>query len=159
MNLLDGLVLLFGITALIFSQFIHHSEAETKHVLLLLVVLLYFCFRIVFQVNSSSKYWMTVCFIITGLVEAVWGLMQLYGLERSQHPLFRTTGSFFNPGPYACYIAVVLPAALYFSIKYRNCLNFFVHFTLRAFVPFHLRAFTLSRLRVFAPSFFGLFRF
>jgi tetratricopeptide (TPR) repeat protein len=55
------------------------------------------------------------------LVEAVWGLMQLYGLESSQHYLFRLTGSFFNPGPYACYIAMVLPVAFYCMLKYDIC--------------------------------------
>ena len=50
--------------------------------------------------------------IITGLVEAVWGLRQLYGFLPSQHSLFSLTGSFFNPGPYAGYLAVVFPLAL-----------------------------------------------
>jgi hypothetical protein len=46
------------------------------------------------------------------LVEAVWGLMQLYGFTSSQHNLFRTTGSFFNPGPYSGWLAMVFPMAL-----------------------------------------------
>jgi len=54
------------------------------------------------------------CFLIilTGLAEAIWGLMQLYGFRPSQHNLFKLTGSFFNPGPYAGYLAVVFPLAL-----------------------------------------------
>ncbi|MCL2651075.1 MAG: O-antigen ligase family protein [Candidatus Azobacteroides sp.] len=54
--------------------------------------------------------------VLTGLIEAVWGLRQLYGFSTSQHPLFKLTGSFFNPGPYAGYLAVVFPLALYFGV-------------------------------------------
>jgi uncharacterized protein (UPF0333 family) len=65
--------------------------------------------------SGKSKLIYILCglaFIITGLVEAVWGLMQLYGFTSSQHGLFKTTGSFFNPGPYAGWLAMVFPVAL-----------------------------------------------
>ena len=55
--------------------------------------------------------------IITGFVEAVWGLLQLYGYKPSQHALFKLTGSFFNPGPYAGYLAVVFPLALHYLVN------------------------------------------
>jgi hypothetical protein len=57
-----------------------------------------------------------LAFVITGLVEAVWGLMQLYGFTSSQHNLFKTTGSFFNPGPYSGWLAMVFPFALGYAI-------------------------------------------
>lgn len=47
--------------------------------------------------------------IFLGGVEAVWGLCQLYGFTFSNHSLYRLTGSFFNPGPYSGYLALVLP--------------------------------------------------
>jgi hypothetical protein len=56
-------------------------------------------------------------------LNALWGLRQLYGLEHSQHALFRLTGSFFNPGPYACYLAVVLPAAFGYLLRDWNCMQ------------------------------------
>jgi tetratricopeptide (TPR) repeat protein len=52
-------------------------------------------------------------FVCSGLAESVWGLLQLYGYLPSRHALFRITGSFLNPGPYAGYLAVVFPLALY----------------------------------------------
>jgi hypothetical protein len=55
--------------------------------------------------------------IITGLIEAFWGLRQLYGFTYSQHSLFKLTGSFFNPGPYAGYLAVIFPLALYHAVN------------------------------------------
>jgi hypothetical protein len=62
-----------------------------------------------------------VAFVVTGLIEAVWGLMQLYGFTSSQHNLFRTTGSFFNPGPYSGWLAMIFPMALgYVFVTYFN---------------------------------------
>jgi O-antigen polymerase len=51
-------------------------------------------------------------FIVSGLFQAVYGLLQLYGVFPSNHSLFKITGSFFNPAPYALYLAVVFPLAL-----------------------------------------------
>ncbi|NDW11624.1 hypothetical protein D0T50_01820 [Bacteroides sp. 214] len=54
--------------------------------------------------------WVLICL---GSVQAVWGLCQLYGLTYSNHSLFALTGSFFNPGPYSGYLAMVLPICLH----------------------------------------------
>ncbi len=51
-------------------------------------------------------------FILSGLGQAIYGLLQLYGIYPSHHNLFKITGSFFNPAPYAMYLAVVFPVAL-----------------------------------------------
>ena len=45
--------------------------------------------------------------ILLGGIEAVWGLCQLYGFSASGHFRYALTGSFFNPGPYAGYLAAV----------------------------------------------------
>lgn len=50
-------------------------------------------------------------------VEAVLGLMQLYGFRFSNHGIFRLTGTFYNPGPLGGYIAMAVPAVLYLFIK------------------------------------------
>ncbi|MEI8204443.1 MAG: O-antigen ligase family protein, partial [Bacteroidota bacterium] len=44
----------------------------------------------------------------------VYGNLQLWGYYPSHHGLFKMTGSFFNPGPYAGYLAAVFPIALGF---------------------------------------------
>ena len=46
-------------------------------------------------------------------VQAVIGLRQVFGFEASGHALYALTGSFFNPGPYAGYLAMALPVCLY----------------------------------------------
>jgi hypothetical protein len=43
--------------------------------------------------------------------------MQLYGFTSSQHSLFKITDSFFNPGQYSGWLAMVFPMALGFSLK------------------------------------------
>ena len=57
----------------------------------------------------SSIIW---SFIILGGVEAVWGMEQIYGFVTSNHSLFTLTGSFYNPGPYSGYLAMVFPICL-----------------------------------------------
>ena len=51
--------------------------------------------------------------ILAGAVEAVWGLLQVYGYEPSNHSLYALTGSFYNPGPYSGFLAMCLPLALH----------------------------------------------
>lgn len=51
-------------------------------------------------------------FILSGFLQAIYGLLQLYGVYPSHHNLYRITGSFFNPAPYAMYLAVVFSVAL-----------------------------------------------
>ena len=51
--------------------------------------------------------------IILGGMEAIWGLRQIYGLAASNHSLYALTGSFYNPGPYSGYLAMIFPLCLY----------------------------------------------
>lgn len=57
--------------------------------------------------------------ILFGAWEAIVGLRQLYGFAYSNHSLFSLTGTFFNPGPYSGYLALVFPICLseYFRLK------------------------------------------
>ncbi|MDR0698192.1 MAG: O-antigen ligase family protein [Tannerella sp.] len=132
----DGLILLYGASTLSTSYFLHSSEAVTKHLLLVLIILLYFYFKMFLATLKSNGYWLVLFFLATGLVESFWGLRQLYGIEHSQHALFRLTGSFFNPGPYACYLAVVMPAAFGYLLRDRSCTK--VQFKLR-YWPLYMR--------------------
>lgn len=50
--------------------------------------------------------------ILLGGVEAIWGLGQIYGQVASHHSLFALTGSFYNPGPYSGYLAMVFPVCI-----------------------------------------------
>lgn len=61
-----------------------------------------------------------VLFMLIGIVEADWGVGQLYNLLPSNHNLFKTTGSFPNSGPYGGFIALVLPMALFHWLSNRQ---------------------------------------
>lgn len=58
--------------------------------------------------------------ILFGGVEAIWGLRQLYGFSASGHFRYALIGSFFNPGPYAGYLAMVLPLCLHHFVRFRD---------------------------------------
>ncbi len=60
---------------------------------------------------------------LTGAVEAVWGLLQLAGIAESGHPLYPLTGSFFNPGPYGCFLGMAVPASLALALRRERWLS------------------------------------
>lgn len=62
--------------------------------------------------KSKITFFIILFLIVNGLVEAIWGLMQLYGYKQSFNSNFKVTGSFFNPAPYALYLAAIFPLAL-----------------------------------------------
>jgi O-antigen ligase len=113
----DLLMLLFCLATVLIT--LNHSGRLTnKCLLLIFVTTFYFYLRTFLSGKSRAIYNLYgLAFIITGLVEAVWGLMQLYDFMPSQHNMFKVTGSFFNPGPYSGWLAMVFPAALGFSLK------------------------------------------
>ena len=58
--------------------------------------------------------------ILIGLIETFIGWCQILGFKPSLHVLYPATGTFYNPGPYACFIAVIIPLALYNVLNKRN---------------------------------------
>ncbi|MFT4073247.1 MAG: O-antigen ligase family protein, partial [Dysgonamonadaceae bacterium] len=73
--------------------------------------------RILFSQMRCAETGILLGLASIGLVEAVWGTGQLHGYYFSQHALFRTTGSFYNSGPYGGFLAIALPAAVYFVLN------------------------------------------
>lgn len=59
-------------------------------------------------------------FLLYGAMEAVWGIRQLYGFTYSNHSLYALTGSFYNPGPYSGYLAMIFPICLYEWLKRKD---------------------------------------
>jgi len=80
---------------------------------------LFILYVIVRSVDRKYYTLFLVAICIAGLVQAVYGNLQLWGYYPSHHGLFKMTGSFFNPGPYAGFLAALLPVALglYWSLK------------------------------------------
>ena len=59
----------------------------------------------------------TVLLVLLGGYEAFLGFRQLYGFSVSNHRLYALTGSFYNPGPYMGYLAMVLPVCVYVYVS------------------------------------------
>ncbi len=55
----------------------------------------------------------TAVLLTAAIYEGGLGLLQLLGMEPSGNRLYPFTGTFYNPGPFACYLALSLPWALY----------------------------------------------
>jgi len=73
------------------------------------LAILYLALR---QIRRKYLIWLFVAVILGGAIQAVCGNLQLWGYYPSHHGLFKMTGNFFNPGPYAGYLAAVFPIAL-----------------------------------------------
>ena len=73
------------------------------------LIILYIALR---QIRRKYFIWLYVALILGGVIQAVYGNLQLWGYYPSHHGLFKMTGSFFNPGPYAGYLATVFPVLL-----------------------------------------------
>ena len=69
------------------------------------------------SINIGVKKLVVWSLIAAGALEAVWGLLQVYGYEPSNHSLYALTGSFYNPGPYSGFLAMCLPVALHEWLK------------------------------------------
>ena len=54
----------------------------------------------------------TAVLLSAAVYEGGLGLLQLLGMEPSGNRLYPFTGTFYNPGPFACYLALSLPWAL-----------------------------------------------
>lgn len=111
----DYFVLAWVLTAFAFSG-IRYEEISNRMTVIVMLAMLYYCFRIFLLQHALYIRILMLTAVFFGAVEAVWGLCQLYGLVPSKHALYGVTGSFFNPGPYAGYLAVILPIALFYLL-------------------------------------------
>ncbi|MDR2424305.1 MAG: O-antigen ligase family protein [Prevotellaceae bacterium] len=118
----DAAVLVFWLAGLTVSG-IHNDALSAKLTVLALLFPLYLYARYWLAERRINSWILVVCLILGGLVEALWGLGQLYGFYCSQHAEFKITGSFFNPGPYSGYIAAIFPLAVYYILRYYRVFN------------------------------------
>ena len=62
----------------------------------------------------------------TGVLEAVMGMAQLHGFESSNHSMFNITGTFYNPGPYSGYLAMILPVCLSIALSTQKAIHYYM---------------------------------
>ena len=114
----DLLVLCFAAWAGV-SFIVNHAHPGMKLWMFVLLVPLYLVIRTTLHDRNMIQplVWVIVA-VVT--VEALWGFLQLRGFLKSYHSLFALSGSFFNPGPYAGFLACGVPLALYCVINSRS---------------------------------------
>jgi O-antigen ligase len=89
------------------------------------LLLLWFTLRIALSDYPGLKRFFIIMLLCLGAAEAITGLQQLYGMQSANHHLFRLTGSFYNPGPYSGYLAIVVPIALSLALRTKKVLSYF----------------------------------
>lgn len=120
----DLLVLFFAVIVLITYKWSLNPEPE-KLIFAGQLVILWFLLRYILTAYREFKFFFLFVLMLTALIEAVWGMQQLHGHAYSNHSLFRLTGSFFNPGPYSGYLAVMLPVCLWTALRFQKGMHYF----------------------------------
>ena len=116
--IIDITILLF--TGIVFITYQYEKNLSPGFFLLFVqMMLLWFALRIVYRFFPGCKMLVLTGLLLWGVVEAIWGFGQLYNYFPSEHVMYKTTGSFFNPGPYGGFIALMFPLALHFWFFYR----------------------------------------
>ena len=75
-----------------------------RYLELLELGLLYIVLR---NVSLKSYPWLLLAIVISGIIQAIYGNLQLLGYYSSNHSGFKMTGSYFNPGPFAGFLTSV----------------------------------------------------
>ena len=104
----------YSILNALFSPVSHSKDALIP---LTTTFVLYAILRLALPQDKSLDKILVAGIAVFGLYECAIGLLQLYGLERSNHVVFQITGTFFNPGPYSIYVATMLAVCLAYCYK------------------------------------------
>ncbi len=107
------------------------------------LILFYIALR---QTDRSYYALLFMALMLGGGIQAVYGNLQLWGFYPSHHSLFKMSGSFFNPGPYAGYLAGVFPAVLGFYLFKLNPLSEHCKITIGDELKQKQKAFLSSRI-------------
>jgi len=119
LNSLDFLLILFYLIVLIrllCTPYIYISNPQ--FIGLTFLMGLYFIWKhllLVMQSHAQSQglQWILAVFLLVGLANTVYGLLQLYQLVPGNYGgLFKVTGTFHNPSPYAGFVAPFIPFGL-----------------------------------------------
>lgn len=116
----DGLLLLFS--GLILLTYNRDLDPQPERLLFVgQLTMLWFMLRAVMQTHPEIRLFFLSVIMCTGVFEAIWGMGQLYGTPTDNHPMFKGSGLEFSPGPFAGYLAIVLPLCLNVALRFRDC--------------------------------------
>lgn len=137
-NIIDIFVVLFigySFIRLLFTPYA--TLTDDKFIILLLLGLLFLTWKTLITGwlktdDYKPLYLLIAIFLLTGLFQGVYGLLQLYNLDPFQKvSYFKVTGTFVNPDHFAGFIASVVPFSLgvYFFINPDTRIKQFVKYT------------------------------
>lgn len=109
----DGVVLFWWVCVSLNYVFVSSYPAAEAYGKAMALGVAYVALRLVIPFCGRAftrLWWVGLC--AAGGYELWTGFMQLAGREASRHHLFDVTGTFFNPGPYAIFVAVVLAVSV-----------------------------------------------
>ncbi|CEN36745.1 O-antigen ligase family protein [Capnocytophaga cynodegmi] len=115
----DILIFFFGILLLITYNY-QTDLAPIERLNIIILVAFWFSLRLLSFCFKKSERLIVCILTLWGVIEAIWGLGQLYDILPSGHHIFKITGSFFNPGPYGGFVALFLPFSLHYWLFYRK---------------------------------------
>lgn len=88
------------------------NPAPDKLNIALLLVALWFMFRIVLVTYPYLFSFYFFIYIFTGGIEAIWGVAQLFQWSNNGYMVEKMTGSFYSLEAYSGYLALMLPLSL-----------------------------------------------
>ncbi|MEE0574091.1 MAG: tetratricopeptide repeat protein [Paraprevotella clara] len=109
----DGVALFWWVCVSLNYVFVSPYPAAEAYGKAMALGVVYVALRLVIPFCGRAftrLWWVGLC--AAGGYELWTGFMQLAGREASRHHLFDVTGTFFNPGPYAIFVAVVLAVSV-----------------------------------------------
>jgi O-antigen polymerase len=114
---LDVLVCIYFTYLLVRYLFLSNQTWFNESIVTMLCFLaFYLMVRIVIINNNAVRnYLIGLLIICTGA--GIHGIFQYTGFANSNNPYFCLTGTFFNPAPYACLLASVLPVSVYLLFR------------------------------------------
>lgn len=107
---IDLLIILLVCFIIVNSLFLQDQLAVSYRLYDLGGLLLFYL--VVRLVDKRGLIILLTSFVVGGLLQVVYGELQLYRFYHSLNTNFPITGSFFNPGPYSGYLTTVFPIAL-----------------------------------------------
>jgi len=103
---IDILALLLFSLSLANCLFVSGVTTSIKLTHLVMLGLLYVSLRILLPVARCAEPFILMVLLVCAIVESANGIFQALGLSISNHSLYNITGTFFNPGPFAGYLAI-----------------------------------------------------
>ena len=101
----DIIFVLFTLYYLLNTWLVSDYPSVTQNLKVVSLFFLYVGLRLLFSARRVTPWWLIVLLLLCGSIEAIWGIVQLFG-GGNHAQLHLITGNFVNPGPYSAYLSV-----------------------------------------------------